>query len=412
MPIATGVFKKLSFKKQTALNAKAPAGAGGTAQYLRRVTSTVDLTKASYQSAEILDSQQRRDMRHGVRSVAGAISGELSVGTWQKPFESLLRQVVQAAATSGAILTVTSASTVGAAGTYTRSAGSFLSDGFKIGDIVNWVGWTTTGVPNNNHWALITALSATVMTVLNLDGVAVGAKAAGDSVTCTIVGKKTWIPATAQSRDYYTIEHWFSDIAQSEQFTDCVFTGATIALPPTGMATIQLPVLGLDMQTGVTEYFTTPAASSSGAILAAVNGVLLINGAVAATVTGATITINGNYSAPGGVVGSNVDPDIFPGPIDVTGQITVLFQNGVFRDLFLNETESSLTVVLEANNTATPAFTAFTISRMKYSGATKDDGTAGLTLTLPFTALENVVTGGAALANLQTTISIQDSAFV
>lgn len=408
MPIATGVFKKLSFKKQTGLGVIAPPGAGGTAQYMRRVTSTVDLSKATYQSQEILASQQRRDFRHGVRKVGGSISGELSVGGYQKPFESICRQLVQTAATTGAIITVTAAVTSGAQGTFTRSAGSYITDGFKVGDVINWTGWATTGVPNNNHYMIIIALTATVMTVQTLDGVAVGAKAAGDSVTCVLVGKKTWVPTSGHTRDYYTIEHWFSDIAQSEYFQDCVFTGANIQLPPTGMATVEFPVMGLNMLTGTAEYFTTPAAAPTGGILAAVNGILILQGAAVATVTGAQININGNYSSPGGVVGANVDPDIFPGVLEVTGQITVLFQNATYRDMFVNETEASLAIVLEASNAANAGFTSFVMPRVKFGGANKDDGTQGLTLTMPFTALERI---DGSTVDLATTISIQDSSF-
>jgi hypothetical protein len=248
--------------------------------------------------------------------------------------------------------------------------------------------------------------------VLAVDGTPVVAKAAGDSVTGVTVGKKTWVPSTAQSRDYYTINHWFADIAQSEEFVDCVFTGFTATLPPTGMSTIEFPVMGLNMQTGTAEYFTTPAASPNGGILASVNGVLIINGAAAGIVTGLTIAVNGNYTSPNGVVGSNVNPDVFPGVVGVTGNVTVLFQDTVMRDLFLNETESSLAIALTANNLPGSPFTAFVMSRIKFSGSTKDDGTAGLTLTMPYTALENVSTSGAGQPNLQTTLSVQDSAFV
>lgn len=411
MPIATGVFKKLSFKKQTALNVKAPAGAAGTARYMRRVTSTLDLSKASYQSAEILDSQQRRDFRHGVRSVGGSISGELSVGGYQLFMESVLRRLSTAGATSGAQTNITSAVTVGSQGTFTRGAGSFLTDGFNIGDVVNWSGWTAPAVANNAHNFMIIALTATVMTVTSFDGLPVIAKTAGDSVTCAVVGRKTFAPTTGHTRDYYTIEHFFADIAQSEQFVDCVIGGANISLPPTGMATIEFPVMGLDMQPGVAEYFTTPAAAASGGILAAVNGVLAISGTVVGIVTGLTININGNYTKPGGVVGANVDPDIYPGVLEVSGQVTVLFDSATYRNLFINETEASLSVALTANNNPNSPFTAFNMSRVKFGGATKDDGTAGLTLTMPFTALENI-NGGAGTANTQTTISIQDSAFV
>lgn len=409
--IATGVFKKLAIKKQAALNTKAPAGAAGTARYMRRVTSTLDLTKASYQSQEINENQQVTDMRHGVRSVAGSITGELSVGGYQVPMEAVLRATAVAGVNSGAVATIVAAAVGPTGGTFTRGAGSFLTDGFKIGDVVRGAGWTAPATANNAKNFLIIGLTALVMTVITLDGSAVVAKAAGDNITLTVTGRKISIPDAGQLRNYHTIEHWFSDIGQSEQFVDCVFTGMTVNLPPTGMATIELPVMGLDMQTGVAEYFTNPAAAPAGGILAAVNGALVINGVKAGVVTGLSIVVAGGHSAPGGVVGSNVDPDIFPGVIGVTGQITVLFDSADFRDAFLNETESSVACVFTENNTANAGFTSFVMSRIKYSGATKNDGNAGLTLTMPYTALRNP-NGGAAVANLTSTLVVQDSAFV
>lgn len=407
MPIATGVFKKLSYKKQSALGT---AASGSGATYLRRVSSDLGLTKATYQSQEINATQQRRDMRHGVRKVEGTIKGELSVGGYQSFMESVLRQLVQTASTTGAITTVAAAVTTGAAGTYTRSSGSYLTDGFKIGDVITSTGWATTGTANNNHYAIITALTATVMTILMIDGVAVGAKAAGDTVTIVTVGKKTWTPASSQTRDYYTINHWHSDIAQSEAYVDCVVTGMNVSLPASGMATVDFPIMGLSQTTGTSEYFTTPGAAATGSILAAANGLLLVNGTTVGLVTGLSINVNGNYTTPGGVVGSNAEPDIFPGTLDVTGQATVLFQDATMRDMFINETEVSVVAVFTGSTAAAPAFTAFVMSRVKFGGATKDDGDTGLVMTMPFTALENT-SGGAAVANLQTTISIQDSAF-
>jgi len=405
MTIATGVAKKLVYKKQSALGTIATASG---AQYLRRVTSTIDLKKATYQSAEIRSDYQRADFRHGIRTVDGTISGELSPGSYSDFLGSAVRQAWQSPSTTGALTTVTAASTSGAAGTFTRSGGSYLTDGFKIGDVVRWTGWATTGVPNNTHNFLITALTALVMTGTMLDGVAVGAKAAGDSVTCTVQGKKNWIPSTGHLREYYTIEHAYSDITQSEVFTDCVISQAMLKMPASGMNTIEFPILGLNMTTGTTAYFTTPTAAVGTGVTAAANGALYIGGVVVGLVTGLDITLNGNYSTPGGVVGSNVEPDIFQGSIDVTGNATVLFQDGTFRDYFLNETEVSLIAVFTTANTASADFFGVTMSRLKFGGASKDDGEKGLTLTMPFTALLNTA-GGAAVANLGTTISFQDS---
>lgn len=405
MTIATGVAKKLVYKKQSALGTIATASG---AQYLRRVTSNIDLKKATYQSAEIRSDYQRADFRHGIRTVDGTISGELSPGSYADFIGSSVRQAWQTASTTGALITVAAAVTTGASGTFTRSAGSYLTDGFKIGDVVRWTGWLTTGLPNNTHNFLITSLTATVMTGTMLDGVAVGAKAAGDSVTCTVVGKKNWVPLTGHLREYYTIEHAYTDITQSEVFTDCVISQATFKMPASGMNTCEFPIMGLNMTTGTAAYFTTPTAAVGTGVTAAANGALYIGGVAVGLVTGLDITLNGNFSTPGGVVGSNVEPDVFQGSIDVTGNATVLFQDGTFRDYFLNETEVSLIAVFTTANTPNADFFGVTMSRLKFGGASKDDGEKGLTLTMPFTALLNSA-GGATVANLATTISFQDS---
>jgi hypothetical protein len=43
----------------------------------------------------------------------------------------------------------------------------------------------------------------------------------GDTVTGTVVGKKTLAPMTGHTNDYFTFEEWYPDISQSEQFVDC-----------------------------------------------------------------------------------------------------------------------------------------------------------------------------------------------
>lgn len=410
MAIAVGTFKKLTYKKQSGLGVIATGGAA-TGQALRRVSSTLDMKKATYASKEITPSMQRRDSRHGMKSVDGSISGELSVGTYQSFIESTLRQLAQTQATTTAIITVEAAVTSGASGTFTRSGGSYLTNGFKIGDVVRWSGWATTGVPNNAHNFIITALTALVMTGTMMDGVAIGAKIAGDTVTCVATGKKSWIPTSGHTRDYYTIEHDFSDIVQSEQFTDCMIGGCDIKLPASGMATVDFPILGLNMVSGTAAYFTSPTAASTGDILAAVNGAVYVAGVKVALITSLDISIKGNITAPGGVVGSDVDPDLFPGVIDVSGNISVLFQDATMRDYFVLETEVSIFAAFTTTSAANSPFMAVVMSNVKLGGASKNDGETGLTMTMPFTATENT-DGGAAFANLMTTISIQDSQWV
>lgn len=401
MTIATGIAKQLRYKKETAFAVPAPTAIG---QQLRRVTSNLDLKKSTYASKEIRPDYQTADFRHGVLMVDGTISGELSVGTYADFIATAVRQAWQAPSTTGAILTV-AATTAGPQ--YSRSTGSFLTDGFKVGDVVRWSGWATTAVNNNTRNFYITALSALTMSGVHLDGTPVGTKIAGDTVTCSVVGKKAWMPLAGQTNDSYTIEHWFSDIGQSEAFTGCRLSQLDIKLPATGMATIDLQFMGQSMTTAQAAYFTTANPVNTGAALASVNGALFVGSLQVGLVTGLNFSVKANMTA-GEAVGSNVRPDIFAGKMDVTGQMTVYFQDNVMRDLFVNETEASLQCVFTTNNTATADFMAFTLPRIKMGGAAKDDGEKGLVMTMPFQALLNVA-GGAGFAGLATTLSIQDS---
>lgn len=406
--IATGVFKKLVGKKQSGLGVKATASG---AQSYRRVTSTLNLQKQTYQSNEIRPSMMRSDYRHGGRSVNGSINGELSCGTYQSFLESLMRAPASTAVTTGALTTITAAVTTGAEGTFTRSAGSYITDGFRVGMVVRFTGWTTPATANNTHNFLITNLSALVMTGVMLDANPVVAKAAGDSVTCAEVGKHIVIPQSGHTRDYWTFEHHYSDITQSEQFVDCVIGSANIKLPATGIATVDFSVLGRNMETSTSAYFTSPTAAGSGSVLAAVNGAVYVQGVRVALITSLDFTINGNATTIGGVVGSNIEPDIFPGAFDISGNMSVLFTDATMRDYFKDETEVSIVAAFTTNNTANSDFQSHVFPRVVLNGSSLDDGEKGLTATMPFYSKENI-SGAAVTNNFPTSYWMQDSNYV
>jgi hypothetical protein len=410
MPIANGVFKQVRYRRQTTYGVVAPqAGAGALAQSLPRVTSDLDLNKETYKSNALRTDMQRADFRHGTRSVKGKISDELKVAVHEDFFETFCRQTWQAAPTTGALLTVAAASTTGNIGTFTRGAGSYITDGFKVGDVGRWTGWAAPAAANVGKNMMIVGLTPLVMTAITLDGSPIVAKAAGDSVTFTLKGKKTWIPLTGHTNDLYTIEHFYSDINESEIFDSCRLASMNLNLPSTGMATIDLEFLGRDMttQSQLGAWFTAPAAPVNGTALSAVNGVVVVGGVAVGILTGLTIAGTANASV-GQVVGSNVSPDIFMGAIEITGNLTAYFSDVTLRDMFNKETEAQIICAFTTDNTPGADFLAFTMPRVKAGGATKDDGEKGLVITMPYTALLNV-NGGAAVNSLATTLSIQDS---
>lgn len=400
--IAQGVSKVLAYKKQTGLGSPA-SGSGG--QDLRRTSSTINLTKEAYQSAEIRSDQQIADYRHGPKQVTGSIAGELSAGTYKDMLGSVLRKdfVAVTSLTSAAVTIVAST------GVITFQTGNPLTAGIKIGMVVRITAGTVAAA-NLNKNLLVLGVTATTLTVKTLNGSALADNATSvTGVTVAIPGKISYTPETSQTNDYYTVEHWFSDIAQSEVFSDVAMTNAQVSIPATGLSTITFPLVGLDMTTGTSQVLTTPTAVSTGGAFAGANGLLYVQGAAVAVITSIDFDINGNVAAADAVVGSNSRPDVFQGTLAVTGNMSVYFIDGTFRDYFVNETEVSVNVALTTSSSNTADFISFIMSRVKVGGADVTDGTNGLTRTFPFTALKNT-SGGAALANYATTIMVQDSA--
>ncbi|AOZ10362.1 phage tail tube protein [Cupriavidus malaysiensis] len=400
MPIAKGLYKQLRYKAQTGQGVAAGSTGG---QILRRVTSDLSLVKDSYQSEEIRADQQIADFRHGVRRVEGTIKGELSPGTYADLIAAALRRDFSAGAVvSGASLTVAGS---GPAYTVTRAAGSFLTDGIKAGDVVRLAGGFNAANAAKN--LLVVSLTATVLNVLVLNGSALVAEGPIASASVTVQGKKTFVPASGHTDKYLTFEHWYADINQSEQFTDCKVGQLDVSLPATGMATISPQLRGIDMKTGTGAYFTAPAAETAAGVVAAVNGVLLVGGVQVGLVTGLSVSVNGNLSGDP-VVGQNTMPDFFPGRLVVTGQFTAYFQDGTLRDAFVGEGEVGIVAALTTSNAANADFIAFNLPRVKLSSAAKDDGEKGIVQTFSFQALLNTA-GGTGTASEKTTLSVQDS---
>ncbi|MER2537638.1 MAG: phage tail tube protein [Azonexus sp.] len=402
MALATGIAKQLRYKVEATYGV-APGVA--SAQLLRRTQSTVDLSKDTYQSNEIRTDYQIADFRHGVRKVGGNINGELSPGTYKDFIAAAMRKAfVAGAAATG--LSITIAAGTAPFYTLTRAAGSWLTDGIKLGDVGRFTAGTF-NVANTNTNVFIAAMTATVLTVQTLNGAALVAEGPIASATFTVTGKKTYAAPTGQLDQSFSIEHWYSDITQSELFTGCKINTVDINLPPSGMATVGFGVVGKDLTTGVAQYFTSPSPLTASGVVAAVNGVLQVAGGATGICTGLSLKIDGGYSGDP-VVGANTIPAQFPGRIRVSGQLTAYFQDAAVRDLFVNEVEATLAVALTTNNTASADFIAFVLPRIKVGGATKSDSEKGLVITLPFTALIQTA-GGTGTAWDNTTLSIQDS---
>lgn len=409
MTVANGIKRTIAFKKESTWGTAAGASGG---KILRRTGTAINLRKATYASAEIRQDQQIIDFRHGVRTVGGSLSDEWSGGTFQAIFEALFRAAASTAATTGALTNVTAAA--GPPGTFTRATGSFITDGFKVGDVIRWSGWATGGsTANNARNYRITTLTALIMTVGTAATGAVGqpeaviAQASGDSVTATLTGKKIAIPSTGHTDDSFTIEDYFSDITVSKVFTGVKFGSCAMGLPATGMATLSFDTMGKDMSVSGSQYFSSPTAETTSGIFAAVNGTLRLGGADVAIVTGAQLNLAGNMQTSA-AIGSNTTPLISQGRVMLSGQLMVHFTDSTFLSNFVNEDELALNIVMTASSAVNAEFVNLNIPRIKLGSADVDDGEKGLIQTMSFQALKYI--GGATTIDA-TTMSMQDSLF-
>ena len=401
MATASGINKVVSYKKETSFGTLPSPTTGG--QTLRRVSSTFNLTKETYQSEEIRTDYQLVDFRHGVRAVEGSISGELSAGTYADFLASALARNWTAATPSA--LGSTTIASVGGKYTITRTTGSWLTDTVRVGNVIRLTGFATA---NNNVNLLVIALTATVATVVALNGIKLTNETVASGGAFVATGKTTYAPTTGHTDDSYTFEEWYADIGQSEVTVGNKVNTVGIALPATGLTTVDLSFMGQDLkQRGVSQFFTSPSAQNSNGIFAAVNGALIVNGAPVALVTGANFNINRNMTSEA-VVGSNIKTEIYEGRIIVDGDFTTLYQDGTFAGYFDKETEISLVVALTANSLPNSEFMSFTIPRLKLSTDTKDDGEKGIVSSNSFQALKGFGANGFEA----TTLMIQDSTLV
>lgn len=409
---AAAPYKNLGYKAESTFGT-APGQAGG--QLLRRVQSNLSLAKDTYSSNEIRTDFQRSDFRHGVRRVQGQISGELSAGTYKDFFAAALKKDFVAGVSASALgLTIAGS---GPTYTVTRGSGSYLTDGFKVGDVVRLSVGSLNAANINKNLQIVAIGSATVITVRPLNGVAMVAEGPVTGCTVAVQGKKTYVPLTGHTDKSFAFEDWHTDLAQSELYLGCKVTKLALGLQPTGIITCALDVLGQDLAETSTkrggiatsaQYYTSPTALTSSSVLAAVNGLVASAGSGIASLTGLSLEVNSPY-AGNPVVGSNVVPFLFAAPVTVSGQFSAYFDGVTFRDAFINETEIDLIGAFTADNTATAAFIAFALHRLKLTSATKSDAADGIVLTCGFEALLNSA-GGTGIATEATTIAFQDSA--
>lgn len=415
MALAEGVSQQLRYKVYStgvisantlAVSASDPGVSGG--KILRRVGSTLSLAKSTYESQEIRTDRQRADFRHGPPRVQGAISGELSPGSYFDFIEAVNRDT-KTAAISLSEVELTSVAADNTLSTLTFAGGAPVTLGLYVGMVIRLTG--ASAAANNDVNFLITAMSGTSNRVLTVTP-APTTMAADTAFTLTAPGCTTIVPTASHVSRKFAIEHYAADLDLSRLFTECRASSYRISAPATGMVTCEFGFMGRNMEmyeSTAAPFFTGPAAASTTGIVTSVNGKLLVAGVSVGVVTGVDLSMD---LAPevADVMGQNFSAEIFLGRASVSGTATAYFDSPTLMNNFVDEDEVALEVMLTTTSAANSPFISIYLPRIKFGDAALNlQGEGGQTISMPFTAL---LADGTVTGVKQSTILVQDSAAV
>lgn len=403
MTVAQGITRTWAYKAQTALGTAA-SGSGG--QLLRR--TSIDLTgaKDTYSSAEIASHQQSTGATHGIGSSSGSINGELSCTTYGDFMQWLVRKDWAATADiTGLSVTIAASS-----GNYTITDGTatFLTDGIKVGDVVQLAGGSLDSANASKNLVVLNA-TETVLTVNVLNESSMTAEGPIASVTLSVPGKKAWTPTSSHTNKYITFEDYSSDLTRSQLYADVQVGSMALTAPATGIITVQTALVGLSPPTrSGSQVLTTPTAETTTDVMSSSRFAVYINQVRQTGVTSFNLNINGNVGLGEAVLGSNSRPDTQKGRIAVDGSFTALFESDTLAGFFDDEAAREVIIVMAADATASSDCISISLPATKFFGATGDDGEKQLVRTYPITA-QRPASAGSGTEHNDAIVSIQDS---
>ena len=386
MAYQSGRQVAVSYKVETEYGVL-PGATGATA--FRPNSGALTLAKEPIRSNEIRRDGMTTRGRHGSRSVTGQYAGDLSVGTFDKLIEAVMRGTFEVPLTlTEATGGLSSATLAVGANSITASAGSWVASGLRVGDVIRLGAGFAAG--NQGRNIRIAGLTATVLTTAETLVVEAGPIAAY-SITRPKKLVQGLVPRS------FTVEEHEIEIDGSEVFKGVRVGSLQVQMQPNGMCILTFGLVGQDMEvmTGAdAPYFTDPVETVSIG-LTAVEAKIRLGADDVLDVSSIDLTIN--LSASGvPVIGSVVTPDVFTNLATVEGTVTALKQDVSRSEQFLNEDELSLHLLFEENESGAADFCSFFIGNMTLATATKGEIGTDNARTQSFTLLTGVDERGGA----------------
>ncbi|WP_439618309.1 phage tail tube protein [Shinella sp.] len=352
---------EVSYKLQTVEGTKPSNSA---AKAFRLNEGGLNLTKEPINSNENRRDGMTTRGRHGSRNVSGNYSGDLSVGTfdelveaaWWGTFSPALTIDEDTAGLASATLAV-------GANTITASAGSWITAGLRVGDVIR----ATAGLDDENLDRNLRIIGLTGAVITLAEDLTVEA---GPIATYSFVRPKK--VTQGMTRRAFCFEEREIDIDGSEVFEWCRIGSMALEMQPNGMATVNFSIVGRNMEVlegAQSPYFTNPSYTTSTG-LTAVEAKIVLGTTEVVDLTSLSLTFD-RRAAGTPVVGSDLTPDVFDNNMTVAGSITGLRKDFSRTKSFLEEDTLSLHLLFAEREGEPSEFISLVIPFLSLASSSK-----------------------------------------
>lgn len=344
MPVTTGL-QKVGFGANTRISYLVQTAAGA-------IDSNPEWTVVPFASGEMtVQAEQMNDNsmtgdRNELEPRSGTVNGQMKLSGKFRPecFDDLLEAAAQGTwgvkyALTGLTVTVASA----ASGfTFTRSTGSWVTDGVAVGDIITFGGFAAVG---NNSSFQVTAVTALAVTCGNATG-------------CTAVVSDTDVTATTGA-DYLKVgstqrrvawEIYHADTNEYLRMVDTEISNFNLSLNANGEISFDMTAIGgteLDLGANIDDPVSGATyVNTSKPFYDSFNGTISLAGATGIYFSSMSPTIN-NQSTPLFALGSRYPFAISHGKMMGDMSLTAYYTDETIKSKYQDETSLNLKVQIK-----------------------------------------------------------------
>lgn len=331
------------------------------------------ITKDTLQSAELDESREIKSIRTGNESASGEFATELSFGSHDDLYANAMSSDWVAGVDQSAVeITVDSALK-----TFTRTAGSFLTDEVEVGDLIKFTDLTG----NNALPFFVTAVTATTVTggaIMKTltDEVVTTDYATGDKLgtgnLCKTISVMTWLKGKCGTVDKFIVTKGVE------------MTGYSLEVAVNAQVTGSFPIIGREQTIEATAPTgSTYASETTTRPFTGVDGRIVKDGEVVGGVTTISFT-NDNNTSPQYEIGSKAVSFVDRGMANNTISASSFMTDEVELEQFLNEEIVNIGVIL---NHPDGGAMSFTVPKTVLTGATPELGEGSVTIAIEGTGI-------------------------